>query len=96
MLPAMLPIEDDAAATRALEGVRLSFRMPEELHRRLKMEACRRSGRSMEWSRAGWVPNLTPVAWRGNGVRRGRRERCHRAPSPLLLQVGGHGLLSAL
>lgn len=57
----MLSAEDDAEATRALEGVRLSFRMPEELHRRLKLEACRR-GRTIKGTIESWVREMTPAA----------------------------------
>lgn len=56
-----LSAEDDAAANRALEGVRLSFRMPEGLHRRLKLEACRR-GRTIKGTIEGWVREMTPAA----------------------------------
>jgi len=57
----LLSAEDDAAAVRALEGIRLSFRMPEELHRRLKLEACRR-GRTIKGTIEGWVREMTPAA----------------------------------
>jgi hypothetical protein len=57
----MPSVEDDAAATRALEGVRLSFRMPEELHRRLKLESCRR-GKTIKGTIEGWVREMTPEA----------------------------------
>jgi hypothetical protein len=53
--------EVNASETRAFEGVRLSFRMPEELHRRLKMEACRK-GRSIKGTIEGWVREMTPAA----------------------------------
>lgn len=57
----ILSAEDEAEANRALAGVRLSFRMPEELHRRLKLEACRR-GRTVKGTIEGWVREMTPAA----------------------------------
>jgi len=58
---AMLSAEDDVAATQDLEMVRLSFRITEELHRRLKLEACRR-GRTVKATIEGWVREMTPAA----------------------------------
>jgi hypothetical protein len=56
---APLPPEEDAVARRQLEGVRLSFKLPEELHRRLKLSAVRNGG-TLVGTIAGWVRANTP------------------------------------
>jgi len=56
-----LPPEEDAVANRALAGVRLSFRLPESLHRRLKLHAVR-NGTTLVGTITGWVREMTPAA----------------------------------
>ncbi len=55
---AALPPEQDRVANRMLEGVQLSFRLPENLHRRLKYHSVR-NGDSLVGTIAGWVRENT-------------------------------------
>ncbi len=52
------PPEEARVTARLLEGVRLSFQLPEPLHRRLKLHAVRNGG-TIVGTISGWVRENT-------------------------------------
>jgi len=56
-----LPCAPGATSSREEEGVRLSFRLPVTLHRRLRMHSVATGG-TIVGTVAGWVEEHTPAA----------------------------------